>query len=597
MKTSILTSFGVRTNLGRRIILTFSLLIGLLTILTGGLLAGSTFTALQTQVELYQKQTAERASEQIGFYLQRLRDNLTLLGLFGGTDLAQINQVAQSLFDEEAAFLEIVVVDLNGNVVGGVARQEVVLRNLFTVRQSEWYTQATAGNNYLGSLQISSTNQPYAIMALPVRLNNQTVGVLAARIDMRAVWDQVAQIKIGQTGQVYIVNKDGILIAHPNPALVMQGMNLSEDPEMTTILQSKPGQVQTFTGLNGEPSLGSTVLIPGTDFLLITETPVREATAVIRQTVWLFLGLLLAAIMVGVATSRQLARQILRPLQELAATAERVGGGDLAARAEVITADEIGLLATTFNRVLDQLNQTLTNLENRVRERTRALEASLEVSRRLSTFLDQRQLVGAVVEELEKAFNYYHVHIYLFDERQENLVMVSGSGEAGRLLLERGHKIPRDKGLVGRSASTASVVLVPDTSTNPDWLPNPLLPETRSEIAVPIMVGETVFGVLDVQQNVIGGLTEVDADLLQSIALQLAIALQNARAYARAQHQAELEALVTTISERIRSTTTIEETLKVAVREAGRLVGGKKAWIKLYRHPFSSQSTLTREEK
>jgi PAS domain S-box-containing protein len=115
--------------------------------------------------------------------------------------------------------------------------------------------------------------------------------------------------------------------------------------------------------------------------------------------------------------------------------------------------------------------------------------------------------------------------------------MAGGTGEAGREMLARGHTIPLERGLVGRAAHANAPVLVPDTAGEPGWLPNPLLPETKAEIAVPITIGETVLGVLDVQHNIVNGLTQEDVTLLQSIANQVAVAIQNARQYEQARER------------------------------------------------------------
>ena len=241
--------------------------------------------------------------------------------------------------------------------------------------------------------------------------------------------------------------------------------------------------------------------------------PVAEQTRSTGLTV------LIIAVVVALA-ALAMAQTISNPIVQLRNAANQIAGGNLQAQAPVHSRDETGQLATAFNEMTSQILQ-----------RTRAVETSVEVSRRISSILDLGQLVKEVVEQLQSAFDYYHAHIYLLDEKGENLVMAGGTGEAGRALLERGHKIPRGRGLVGRAADTKETVLVPDTSQDPNWLPNSLLPETKSEIAVPILAGEQVLGVLDVQNNTADSLRQLDADLIRSVANQAAVAIQNIRQY------------------------------------------------------------------
>lgn len=222
-------------------------------------------------------------------------------------------------------------------------------------------------------------------------------------------------------------------------------------------------------------------------------------------------------------------------------------------------------------------------LEVRVAERTRALEASAEISRRLSTILDAEQLVAEVVREIQRAFGYYHTHIYLLDEKKQYLVLAGGTGEAGRMLLAAKHKMPLTRGLVGAAAQQRETILAPDVRQEPAWVSNRLLPETAAEIAIPIVLGNELRGVLDVQHNVAGGLGEGDQILLESITNQVAIALENARLYAEAQERGQREALVNAIGQKIQQAGSVEAVLQIAVQELGQALDSHTAKIQIGR--------------
>jgi GAF domain-containing protein/HAMP domain-containing protein len=275
------------------------------------------------------------------------------------------------------------------------------------------------------------------------------------------------------------------------------------------------------------------------------------------------------------------AQRIALPITKLTEVAVQVAEGDLSARAIVGTDDEVGVLAKAFNDMTVQLQEVVNSLEQRVAARTRVIATSAEVGRRLSTILDQQQLVKEVVEQVQTAFNYYHAHIYLADEDEGKLMMVGGTGDAGQRMLAQKHAIHWGQGLVGQAAETNHVVLVPDVSRADGWLANPLLSETKAEIAVPIAIGEQVLGVLDVQHNVVNGLQQEDADLLLSVANQVAIALQNARRYEAAQKQAAQVARMNTIAQKIQATTSVESALQVAVRELGQAASSNWTSVRL----------------
>ncbi len=166
-------------------------------------------------------------------------------------------------------------------------------------------------------------------------------------------------------------------------------------------------------------------------------------------------------------------------------------------------------------------------------EQAGALETMVTVSQRLTSILELNDLLHQVVSLTKERFDYYHVHIYLLNEAKDKLMMAEGYGQAGAEMKRKGHQIALDapKSLVARAARSGEVVHEDNVREVPDWLPNPLLPATYSEMAVPIVTEEKVVGVLDVQSDQVAGLDERDANLLHSLANQVAVALTNARLF------------------------------------------------------------------
>jgi len=188
---------------------------------------------------------------------------------------------------------------------------------------------------------------------------------------------------------------------------------------------------------------------------------------------------------------------------------------------------------------LAERNQALqvvqASLERRVEERTQELVTVAALTERLSANLNLAELLVALVNRVQELFSYYHVHVYLVDETGQNLVVAEGTGSAGESLKASGHAIPLNAptSLVAQAARTGQVVRIDDVTQAEDWLANPLLPDTRSEMAVPILLAGEAVGVLDVQQDEVAGLDEADAGVLRALANQVAVAIRNAQAFAQ----------------------------------------------------------------
>jgi len=166
-------------------------------------------------------------------------------------------------------------------------------------------------------------------------------------------------------------------------------------------------------------------------------------------------------------------------------------------------------------------------------KRARELETVAVVSTTASTTLDPDELLQSVVDLAKERFNLYHAHIYLADESWSTLLLAAGAGEIGRQMVMTGHAIQMNtkKSIVARATHERAAVIVNDVRTEADFRTNPYLPDTRSEMAVPMISGGKVIGVFDVQADVVGHFSQDDANIYTTLALQVAVALQNARLY------------------------------------------------------------------
>ncbi len=188
------------------------------------------------------------------------------------------------------------------------------------------------------------------------------------------------------------------------------------------------------------------------------------------------------------------------------------------------------------------------------------LETIGQVSRRISAILDLDTLLPEVVNLIQEKFGYYHVHILLVEPESDEIVFRAGSGETGRAIAERGGlwlKIGK-QGITGWVAGSGEPLLAQDVSQEPRFLSNEVLPDTRAEVAVPLKLGEQVVGVLDVQSEHLYAFDDDDLFILQTLADQTALAIQNARNFQEAQ------SLARSLEQRVQGRTA---ELQVALRQ------------------------------
>lgn len=172
-----------------------------------------------------------------------------------------------------------------------------------------------------------------------------------------------------------------------------------------------------------------------------------------------------------------------------------------------------------------------TRLFENTQQRLKEVDALYRTSRELAASLETDQLFEDVVTLLQQNFGYYHVQIYLLDPANGDYILKAASGETGAKLLEYGVRLPRGIGVVGYVTETAAPFVTNNVNEVVFFYRNPLLPDTQSELTVPIKLEGRVVGVLDIQQTPPHHLTNSDLELMAAVADQLSVALQRVSLY------------------------------------------------------------------
>jgi GAF domain-containing protein/HAMP domain-containing protein len=280
--------------------------------------------------------------------------------------------------------------------------------------------------------------------------------------------------------------------------------------------------------------------------------------AVTEQKQSITLTALLIGILVALA-GFAVAGTITRPILSLVGTSEQIAAGDISAKASVNTHDEINALALAFNRMTDRLKDTLGSLERRVAERTADLEMSRllserraqelqsisEISRIISSEQKLETLLALITHLVSEKFDFYHTGIFLVEETRQFAVLQAANSEGGQRMLARGHRLAvGHTGIVGNVSQTGEPRIALDVGSDATFFDNPDLPETRSEMALPLNLRGATIGVLDVQSTRPGAFSESDAKNLSILADQIAIAIDNARLFGKNQQTlSEVQAL------------------------------------------------------
>jgi len=242
------------------------------------------------------------------------------------------------------------------------------------------------------------------------------------------------------------------------------------------------------------------------------------------------------ALLLGAGLAFFISRTVSVPLKELISTFKAVEAGDLSKRAKLTATDEIAEVTMHFNRMVASVEELRGTLERQVQDRTRLLKATNDLAKVSASILDPDELLAKIINLFTDQFNYYYAAIYIIDPGEKWAELKEATGEAGKVLKQNHHRLElTGKSMVSTAIREKTPRISQNTSDEKQRIENPLLPYTRSEIALPLIAGERILGALNVQSMKMSDFGLEVIETMQNMAGQVAIALENARLFQETQ--------------------------------------------------------------
>jgi signal transduction histidine kinase len=508
-------------------------------LVVGIILAQRSFTVEQQQALTLQSQVAQRVSAEVSAFINDVENDLELirgdLSSLENPDRAQqlsllLSSISSGPYRD--VYEELSILDADGRENLRVSRVEVVsTEDPAELAGTLVYEQPKAAReNYFSPVYFDETTGE-ALLTIAVPLfqprSVQLSGVLVADVRLEAVENLIAGLSLDEDQAIHIIDTDANVIAR-------RDIHTDTAPTSYQI----PGEAGRTIGQSGNDVLFASDLVPVGDqqLTVIAERTVAEALESAQNGLVISFIITAVALLIAIALVTLVVRQIVRPIEKLSEVANAIREGDLSARAAVASRDETGILARSFNEMASRQQNLIQTLEDRVAERVRDLTLATEVSSQITTELDSGNLLAEVAELTTNSFKLYHTSIFLYNEADQVIRLRQGTGNVGTQMAATGKQFHiNGQGIVPLAGRTKQAALANDVQEDPSHLPNPLLPDTRAELAVPMLYRGELVGVLDLQSTEADHFTADDIRIMTTLAEQIGIAVRNAQLFEEVQ--------------------------------------------------------------
>ncbi len=445
MDSKIETNQPIKLNLATRLGLSFAIVSTVTLLILSLVLIYASYQTQRNEIQIHQIKTAREVSLVISSYISDVLTSLNLFALMQplfdidhdntkqGLSLHdnQTEQLNKLLVHRRLVLNALTLLDTQGMEIAKVSQFRTYLPKEYKNQANhEAFKQAMSGSHYISLVGISPTSGLLSInIAIPIIRGDVIQGVLCAEVNVTSLWQEVSNVKIGETGYAYLVDQHGNFIAYQIPSEILRryGENVSHFPPVQThISKGDNSKVYEYTGLFGDNVVGAYTPIKQTNWGAIIELPTDEAYTILDRMIIYISCLLVGGVLISAFVGSQVAKFLISPISRLTIAMDKMKSGQQSELIEQATdrTDEIGVLARAFKSMTDQWHDLIENLETRVADRTHELEVALEKLKELDRL--KTEFLTMMSHELRTPLN----SILGFSE----LLLLGVSGELDELV-------------------------------------------------------------------------------------------------------------------------------------------------------------------
>jgi signal transduction histidine kinase len=498
-----------------------------------------------------QHEQAEAAAAKIGQFIKEIEGHLgwTAQLPWSASSIEPRRFDALRLLKQVPAVTELAQVDSTGKERLRVSRIDINTADSgLDLSREPKFTEAVANKVYYGPVYFRRDSEPY--MTLSLAGTRKDAGVSIAEVNLKLIRELVSQIKVGTSGQAYVVDAQGRLISHPDISLVLRNTDMSKLVQVQAAQargrDTAPDALQSALNIQGQEVLTASAPIAPLGWTMFVELPVKEAYASLYQGLQRLAIVLLVASIFAVLAGIFLARRMVVPIQALRTGAARVGSGDFGQRISIRTGDELEGLADQFNDMGARLQESYSGLEQKVEQRTTELSQTLQQQTATSEVL---QVISTSPGELKPVFEIILVNAMRLCEASHGVVWLRESdgfrSAAFRGALPKAFVELWQPGTFVQPGPDAPIMLavqsgkaiqVEDLRDSTAYRSGDPLPVAAVEVAgirtiisVPMFKDSECVGAIALSRKEIRLFTEKQIELVANFAKQAVIAIENAR--------------------------------------------------------------------